>query len=71
MRIVGHSMGGNVASLWAGARPERLERLVMLEAAQRGLWQNPEPETLAALHELLSRSESALEARGDRIEVGA
>jgi pimeloyl-ACP methyl ester carboxylesterase len=32
LRIVGHSMGGNIASLWAGSRPQRLERLVMVEA---------------------------------------
>lgn len=30
-RIVGHSMGGNVATLYAGARPERIARLVNLE----------------------------------------
>lgn len=29
--VVGHSMGGTVASLFAGARPERVERLAMLE----------------------------------------
>lgn len=30
-RIIGHSMGGNVASLYAGIRPERVSRLVSLE----------------------------------------
>jgi pimeloyl-ACP methyl ester carboxylesterase len=29
--LIGHSMGGNVASLYAGARPERVARLVNLE----------------------------------------
>lgn len=29
--LVGHSMGGTVASLYAGAMPERIERLVLLE----------------------------------------
>ena len=29
--IVGHSMGGTVATLYAGARPERVERLAILE----------------------------------------
>ncbi len=29
--LVGHSMGGNVAMLYAGARPERVRRLVNLE----------------------------------------
>jgi pimeloyl-ACP methyl ester carboxylesterase len=30
-RVIGHSMGGNVASLYAGVRPARLEWLVNLE----------------------------------------
>ena len=29
--LVGHSMGGTVASLYAGARPERVKRLALLE----------------------------------------
>lgn len=29
--VVGHSMGGNVASVYAGVRPERIRRLVNLE----------------------------------------
>ncbi|MBM4360379.1 MAG: alpha/beta hydrolase [Deltaproteobacteria bacterium] len=29
--VVGHSMGGTVACLFAGARPERVERLVLVE----------------------------------------
>ena len=29
--LVGHSMGGNIASLYAGARPERLTHLALLE----------------------------------------
>jgi pimeloyl-ACP methyl ester carboxylesterase len=31
LRLVGHSMGGNVAALYAGARPERVRALVSLE----------------------------------------
>lgn len=30
--LAGHSMGGNIASLYAGARPARVQRLVMLDA---------------------------------------
>jgi pimeloyl-ACP methyl ester carboxylesterase len=30
-RIVGHSMGANIASLYAGVRPERVAQLVMLD----------------------------------------
>jgi pimeloyl-ACP methyl ester carboxylesterase len=29
--LVGHSMGGTIASLYAGSRPERIERLALLE----------------------------------------
>lgn len=35
VRIVGHSMGGNVAQLYAGIRPERVAGLVALEALGR------------------------------------
>lgn len=31
LSVVGHSMGGTVASLFAGARPERVHRLVLME----------------------------------------
>ncbi|HVY48995.1 MAG TPA: alpha/beta hydrolase, partial [Minicystis sp.] len=31
LAVVGHSMGGTVAALFAGARPERVERLALLE----------------------------------------
>ena len=31
VRVVGHSLGGNVAMLYAGARPQRVSRLVSLE----------------------------------------
>jgi pimeloyl-ACP methyl ester carboxylesterase len=30
-KLVGHSMGGNVANLYAGIRPERVEKLVLAE----------------------------------------
>ncbi len=32
VNLVGHSMGGNVAMLYAGVRPERIRRLINLEA---------------------------------------
>jgi pimeloyl-ACP methyl ester carboxylesterase len=31
VNLVGHSMGGNVAMLYAGVRPERVRRLINLE----------------------------------------
>jgi len=44
--LVGHSMGGNIASLYAGIRPERVTRLVSLE----GLGLPPAPPTAAPAH---------------------
>jgi pimeloyl-ACP methyl ester carboxylesterase len=38
-RVVGHSMGGNVAGMYAGIRPKRLEWLVSLEGM--GMRQSP------------------------------
>ncbi len=43
----------------------------LLEAAQRGLWEQPEPETLAALNDTLMSSEAMLEARGECRPVAA
>ena len=44
--LIGHSMGGNVASLYAGIRPERVARLVSLE----GLGLPPAPAAAAPAH---------------------
>lgn len=35
-RVIAHSMGGNIASMYAGMRPERIERLVNLEGIGLG-----------------------------------
>ena len=37
------------------------ERLI--EAAKRGLWEDPKPETIEALNEIYLRNESVLESR--------
>lgn len=42
VRLIGHSLGGIVASLYAGIRPERVDRLAMLEGF--GLWTAPPDE---------------------------
>lgn len=39
--LVGHSMGGNIASIYAGAQPQRVERLVMLDAMGELLHRTP------------------------------
>ena len=49
--IVGHSMGGNVATLYAGARPERVRALVSLEGF--GLPRVPASKAPARLREWL------------------
>ena len=41
----------------------------LLEAAGRGLWSAPDEKTLAELHKLLDRAETALESRGEPAEV--
>ncbi|EQD40691.1 CobN/magnesium chelatase, partial [mine drainage metagenome] len=42
----------------------------LLEAAQRGMWASPEPQTLDALREAYLRSETVLEARGEAANGG-
>jgi cobaltochelatase CobN len=42
----------------------------LLEAAQRSMWAEPGPQTLAALRETLLRSEEMLEARGEGAGAG-
>jgi cobaltochelatase CobN len=39
----------------------------LLEANERGLWDQTSPETLAALQELHAQSEEILEARSERV----
>ncbi|MPZ21368.1 MAG: cobalt chelatase [Luteitalea sp.] len=41
----------------------------LLEAADRGLWENAAPETLAALQDVRLKAESFVEARGERVRV--
>jgi len=41
----------------------------LLEAAQRGLWEQPRPETLERLRDVMLRSETLLEGRGERAKV--
>lgn len=52
-RIVGHSMGGIVASLYAGIRPQRVARLATLEGF--ALWVSAEGETPARLEKWLQQ----------------
>jgi pimeloyl-ACP methyl ester carboxylesterase len=48
VNLIGHSMGGNVAGLYAGVRPERVRRLVNIEGFGIGARrQEPAPRRLA------------------------
>jgi cobaltochelatase CobN len=51
------------------SNPWALEAIAerLLEAAQRGLWDEPAPETLAALQEIHEQSEEILEARTETV----
>ena len=40
---VGHDWGGSTAAAWAGAHPEAVSKLVVIEAQPRGPWSGPEP----------------------------
>lgn len=53
-QIVGHSLGGIVASLYAGIRPERVSRFANLEGF--GLWVSPPGETPAVSEHGCNRS---------------
>lgn len=41
--LVGHDWGGSTAAAWAGAHPDEVRRLVVIEAQPRGPWSHPEP----------------------------
>ena len=41
----------------------------LLEAADRGLWENAAPETLAALQDVRLKAEGFVEMRGERVQV--
>ena len=55
VRLVGHSMGGNVAGLYAGAMPERVRAFVNVEGF--GLHDNSPDEAPARYREWLQRSQ--------------
>ncbi len=55
--IIGHSLGANASTLYAGVRPERVERLVNLEgvAPVPGLWKGTPAEQLGQWLDTLRR----------------
>ena len=73
--LVGHSMGGNVAMLYAGIRPERVRRLVNLEGF--GVPATPPTQAPARLRQwldelqALARGELALNGHDDAAGVAA
>tara|TARA_R110002049_G_scaffold24325_5_gene86444 strand:+ start:356 stop:1255 length:900 start_codon:yes stop_codon:yes gene_type:complete len=68
VRMVGHSMGGNVAHLFAGVRPERVRALVTLESLTRA--QRPAEEAPQRLRTWLDQLAShAAPRRYDSVEA--
>lgn len=51
VRLVGHSMGGTVACMYAGAAPERVERLVVIEGL--GALEDSDPSYLSRARQFL------------------
>ncbi len=56
VRLVGHSMGGTVACMYAGARPEAVERLVIVEGL--GALEQSDPSYLSRLRQHLDQTRS-------------
>lgn len=54
LSIIAHSMGANIASLYAGLRPERVSRLVLLDALGNMLDLSPVPIVETLLRQLRS-----------------
>ena len=50
VNLLGHSMGGTVASIYAAARPERVHRLVVAEGLGAIEWGDPNPLTRIREH---------------------
>ena len=69
--IVGHSMGGNVAGLYAGVRPHRVARLVTLEGI--GHWARSAGDTLVNYTEWLDsvNNPGPVATFADRAELAA
>jgi cobaltochelatase CobN len=63
-----YALSQDVRDFLGASNPWALNAIAerLLEAARRELWENPAPETLAALREILLESETLLEAQGER-----
>ena len=61
-----YALDGAMQEFFARSNPWALHALSerLLEAAQRGLWEQPNPDTLAGLRDTLLQSETLLEGRG-------
>jgi cobaltochelatase CobN len=61
-----YALDANMEEFFARSNPWALHAVAerLLEAAQRGLWAEPRPDTLAGLREALLHSEALLESRG-------
>jgi cobaltochelatase CobN len=66
-----YALDGAMREFFARSNPWALHAIAerLLEAAQRGLWEQPDPDTLAGLRATLLHNETLLEARGERATV--
>jgi cobaltochelatase CobN len=62
-----YALDADMRAFFARSNPWALHAVAerLLEAAQRGLWDAPAPDTLEALRETLLTSEAMLEQRGE------
>jgi pimeloyl-ACP methyl ester carboxylesterase len=67
VRLVGHSMGANIASTYAGLRPERVSQLVMLDFL--GLAVSIDTDASRQLNQWLTAVETEPEMRGYKNHV--
>jgi cobaltochelatase CobN len=68
-----YALDAEMREFFARSNPWALHAIAerLLEAGQRGMWEKPHPETLAALGDVLLDSEAMLEQRTEHVSPGA
>lgn len=64
--LVGHSMGAGIASLFAGAMPERVDKLVLIEGL--GPLSTPAAQSVALMRESLAQRDRAVARAARRVD---